>query len=170
MLLLLLLLSRFSRVRLCATPWTAAYLAPPSMGFSRQEYWSGVPVYYFPLFVCIDHWWRLSYLSLLFFGILHSDGYSFPFLLFASLLFSAICKASSDNHFVFLPFFFFGMVLITASYTMPWICVHRSSLYIHLICQSGSCRNWLYSEADSGLFQAQLSNSSPSGSQMWHHC
>ena len=42
-LLLLLLLSCFSRVRLCATPWTAAYQAPPSMGFSRQQYWSGVP-------------------------------------------------------------------------------------------------------------------------------
>ena len=33
-----------SRVRLLATPWTAAYQAPPSMGFSRQEYWSGVPL------------------------------------------------------------------------------------------------------------------------------
>ena len=33
-----------SRVRLCATPWTAAYQAPPSMGFSREEYWSGVPL------------------------------------------------------------------------------------------------------------------------------
>ena len=32
-----------SRIRLLATPWTAAYQAPPSMGFSRQEYWSGVP-------------------------------------------------------------------------------------------------------------------------------
>jgi len=32
-----------SRVQLCATPWTAAHQAPPSMGFSRQEYWSGVP-------------------------------------------------------------------------------------------------------------------------------
>ena len=31
-----------SRVRLVATPWTAAYQAPPSMGFSRQEYWSGL--------------------------------------------------------------------------------------------------------------------------------
>ena len=40
--LLLLLLSHFSRVRLCVTPWTAAHQAPPSMGFSRQEYWSGV--------------------------------------------------------------------------------------------------------------------------------
>ena len=33
-----------SRARLLATPWTAAYQAPPSMGFSRQEYWSGVPL------------------------------------------------------------------------------------------------------------------------------
>ena len=33
-----------SRVRLVATPWTAAYQAPPSLGFSRQDYWSGVPV------------------------------------------------------------------------------------------------------------------------------
>ena len=33
-----------SPVRLLATPWIAAYQAPPSMGFSRQEYWSGVPL------------------------------------------------------------------------------------------------------------------------------
>ena len=33
-----------SRVRLFATPWTVAYQAPLSMGFSRQEYWSGVPL------------------------------------------------------------------------------------------------------------------------------
>ena len=39
-----------SPVRLLATPWTAAYQAPPSMGFSRQEYWSGVPLPS-PLFV-----------------------------------------------------------------------------------------------------------------------
>ena len=32
-----------SRVRLFATPWTVAYQAPPSMGFFRQEYWSGLP-------------------------------------------------------------------------------------------------------------------------------
>ena len=42
-LLLLLLLSRFSRVRLCETPQTAAHQAPPSLGFSRQEHWSGLP-------------------------------------------------------------------------------------------------------------------------------
>ena len=31
------------RVQLLTTPWTVAYQAPPSMGFSRQEYWSGLP-------------------------------------------------------------------------------------------------------------------------------
>ena len=41
---LLLLLSRFSSVRLCATPEMEAHQAPPSLGFSRQEYWSGVPL------------------------------------------------------------------------------------------------------------------------------
>ena len=40
---LLLLLSRFSRVRLCATPETAANQAPPTLGFSRQEHWSESP-------------------------------------------------------------------------------------------------------------------------------
>ena len=44
LLLLLLLLSHFSRVRPLATPWTAPYQAPPSMGFSRQQYWNGVPL------------------------------------------------------------------------------------------------------------------------------
>ena len=37
-----------SCVRFFATPWTAAYQAPPSIGFSRQEYWSGVPLFYEP--------------------------------------------------------------------------------------------------------------------------
>ena len=43
LLLLLLLLSRSSHVRLCATPQMAAHQAPPSLGFSRQEHWSGLP-------------------------------------------------------------------------------------------------------------------------------
>ena len=42
-LLLLLLLSRFSRVQLCATPEMAAHQAPPSLGSSSQEHWSGLP-------------------------------------------------------------------------------------------------------------------------------
>ena len=39
----LLLLSHFSCVRLCVTPWMAAHQAPLSLGYSRQEYWSGLP-------------------------------------------------------------------------------------------------------------------------------
>ena len=38
-----ILLSHFSHVRLCVTPQTAAHQAPPSLGFSRQEHWSGLP-------------------------------------------------------------------------------------------------------------------------------
>ena len=39
----MLLLSRFNRVRLCVTLEMAAHQAPPSLGFSRQEHWSGLP-------------------------------------------------------------------------------------------------------------------------------
>ena len=55
--LLLLLLSHFSRVRLCATPETAAHQAPPSLGFSRQEHWSGLP---FPSPVHESEKWKWS--------------------------------------------------------------------------------------------------------------
>ena len=87
------------------------------------------PILLFSSFLCIDHWGRLSYLSLLFFGTAHSNGYIFLFLilLFACLVFSAICKASSDNHFAFLHFFFLGMVLITTSCTVSWSPIHSSS-------------------------------------------
>ena len=78
--------------------------------------------------ICIDYWGRPSYLSLLFFETLHSMGTSFLFsFALASLLFSAICKASSENHFAFLHFFFLVMILITASCTMPQIFIHSSS-------------------------------------------
>ena len=56
-LLLLLLLSRFSRVRLCATPQTAAHQASPPLGFSRQEHWSGLP---FPSPVRESEKWKWS--------------------------------------------------------------------------------------------------------------
>ena len=57
-LLLLLLLSRFSCVQLYATPWTAAHQAPPSVGFSRQEYWSGVPLPS-PFFCLLSSFWKI---------------------------------------------------------------------------------------------------------------
>ena len=60
-------------------------------------------------------------------GFLISPCYSLELpspLPFISLLFTAICKASSDNHFGFLHFFFLGMVLIIASCTMSWTYIH----------------------------------------------
>ena len=64
-LLLLLLLSHFSHVWLCATPETAAHQAPPSLGFSRKEHWSGLP---FPSpmharkISCFSHAWLCAIL------------------------------------------------------------------------------------------------------------
>ena len=55
---LLPLLSHFSRVRLCATPETAAHQAPPSLGFSRQEHWSGL---LFPSPMHESEKWKWSY-------------------------------------------------------------------------------------------------------------
>ena len=52
-----------SPVRLLATPWTVARQAPPSMGFSRQEYWSGVPLPSLETYITIrkiDNWWELA--------------------------------------------------------------------------------------------------------------
>ena len=77
------------------------------------------------------HWsLRKTFLSLL--SILWNPAFrwiyfSFSPLPLASLLFSAICKSSSNNHFAFLHFFFLGMVLITASCIMSWIPVYSSS-------------------------------------------
>ena len=51
----------FSRVWLLETPWTAAYQAPLSMGFSRQEYWSGLPLPA-PFYLCNSHYLACWYL------------------------------------------------------------------------------------------------------------
>ena len=59
---------------------------------------------------------------------------SFSPLLFASLLFTAICKASSDSHFAFLHFFSMGMVLIPVSCTMSWTSFHSSSGTLSDLC------------------------------------
>ena len=56
-----------SRVRLVATPWTAAYQASPSMGFSRQEYWSGEPL---PSLIALTGWTFVGKVMSLLFNIL----------------------------------------------------------------------------------------------------
>ena len=77
------------------------------------------------------HWsLRMAFLSLL--AILWNSAFkwvylSFCPLLFASLLFSAFCKASSDSHFAFLHFFFLGIVLSTTSSTVSRTSIHSSS-------------------------------------------
>ena len=62
---------------------------PWYLKFSWRDLYS-FPFYCFPLFLCIDHWGRLSYLFLPFFGTLHSDAYMFPFLLCFAFLFSSL--------------------------------------------------------------------------------
>ena len=77
------------------------------------------------------HWLlRKAFLSLL--AILWNSAFKWEYLslsplLFASLLFTAILKTSSDHHFAFLHLFSMGMVLIPLSCTMPWTSVHSSS-------------------------------------------
>ena len=76
------------------------------------------PILCFSLLPCIVHLRRPSYLSLVLWNSAFSWVYlSLSPLLFISLLSSAICKASSDNHFAFLHFFFFEMIKVT-SFTM----------------------------------------------------
>ena len=83
------------------------------------------------VFFCFLHWSpRKAFLSLL--AILWNSAFKSVYLFysrlpFASLLFTAICKASSDNHFAFLHFFSLGMVLIPASCTMSQTSIHSSS-------------------------------------------
>ena len=85
-----------TRVQLLATPWTAAHQPPPSMGFSRQEYWSGVP----PPSPKEDH--TLWYTVIFFFFLLNfvilcwDDLPSFKFFVFNQFPFSCLlCYLSS---------------------------------------------------------------------------
>ena len=166
----------------------AAHQALPSLGFSRQENWSGLPfpspmyesekwkwsrsvvsnssrphglqpttllrpwdfpgkstgvgchcllwkrslAFPIPLFSAIFLHCSLkkAFVSLL--AILWNSSFDWVYLSlsplpFASLLFSAIFKASSDNYFAFFHFFLLGMILVTAFCTMLWTSVHSSS-------------------------------------------
>ena len=73
-----------SHVRFLATPWTAAHQAPPSMGFSRQEYWSGVPLpspvqWIFVINLCLEvslTWNRCHTIFFMFSATLHYKTYN----------------------------------------------------------------------------------------------
>ena len=89
-------------------------------------------VLFFPLLssISLHCLFKKPFLSLL--AVFWNSAFSWVYLslsplLFASLLSSAIYKASSDNHFAFLYFFFFEIALVTASHTMVRTCIHSSS-------------------------------------------
>ena len=84
------------------------------------------------LFSSVSFHWSLRKAFLCFLEILWNSTFkwlylSFSLLLFTSFLFTAMCKASSDNHSALLHFLFLGMILIPVSYTILWISVHSSS-------------------------------------------
>ena len=88
------------------------------------------------LFSSISLHWSLRKDFSCLFGIHWNSAFRWVYLSFSPLpftsLFSAICKASSDNHFASLHLFFLGMVLITASCTMSRTSVHSSSVTLSL--------------------------------------
>ena len=136
-----------SCVQLFATPWTTACQTSLSITNSRSlpklMFAWNVPLVsliflkrslVFPILLFSSiylHWsLRKAFLSLL--AILWNSAFkweylSFSLFLFASLLSTAICKASSDNHFVFLHFFSMGTVLIPVSCTRLQTSVHSLS-------------------------------------------
>ena len=95
----------------------------------------------FSLFICIDHWGRLSYLSLLFFGTLHSNGCIFPFLLCLSLLFFSQLFVRPPQTTI-LPFcisFFGGW-----SWSLPPVQCHKPpSIVLQALCLSDLIP-WIY--------------------------
>ena len=91
------------------------------------------PIILFSSTYWIYHWGRLSYLSLLFSGTLHSNGYIFPYLLCLLLLFfSQLFVCLLRQPFCLLHFFFLEMVLITASCRISWTSIHSSSVILSI--------------------------------------
>ena len=89
-------------------------------------------LFFFFFFLLVLYTVPLKMASLSLHALLRKSVFSWIYLslsplLFASLLSSAIYKASSDKHFAFLLFFFIGMVFFTAFYTLLWISIHSSS-------------------------------------------
>ena len=86
------------------------------------------------LFSSISLHWSLRKAVLSLLAILWNSAFKWIYLFFFVFHFSflIICKASSDNHFAFLHFFFLGMDLITVSSTMSWTSVHGSSVTLSI--------------------------------------
>ena len=92
----------FSRVRPSATPWTAAFQAPPSMGFSGQEYWSGVPS---PLTIKFHYFFNAKHVQYLASGWLFSLA---VFILICPIILQAVPLWPTPHDFPVLSFLFFS--------------------------------------------------------------
>ena len=108
---MLLLLSRFSRVRLCVTPQTAAHQASPSLGFSRQEHWSGLP---FPSPMQESEKWKWKYIHFVYTNIL-------------TCIFLYICAVCSC---VFMYVYEYSSIYICMGYIH--ICICPSFIYVFI--------------------------------------
>ena len=133
-----------NRVRFLATPWTAAYQAPPSMGFSRQEYWSGVPLplWYMKLKLYF-HWSALVYTFLLkysWFAILcefrsifliisHSKTWNIGRCYIMSLLMLIITIKFRQSSNLKSPLLFSKVCLLKRKSSCPWTNPHTLGAY-----------------------------------------
>ena len=112
-----------------------------AISFSNAWKWT-FPFYCFPLFLCIDHWGRLSYLSLVFSGTLHSNGYIFPFLLcFLLLFFSQLFVRPPQTAILLfcIPFKFWGW-----SWSLSPVQYHEPpSIVLQTLCLSDIIP-WIY--------------------------
>ena len=99
-----------SRVRLLVIPWTAAYQSPPSMGFSRQEYWSGLPL---PSPEGREGWLKIILsLSPFFFFSQYVEGWYPLVQLFRGQLYFFFCNLASFLQWVDMTFCFFCPPLV----------------------------------------------------------
>ena len=114
-----------SRVWLLATPWTAAHQAPPSMGFSRQEYWSGVPWLY--------NWLPFSIPGIIFF----TNGNFLLFLYFPLSVFSVLSSDMCYSYTVPSAFMWVSLSIspvfsIFCLDRFPWLCFQITVLFLIL--------------------------------------
>ena len=104
------MLSRFSRVRLFATPWTVAHQSPPPMGFSRQEYWSGLPLSYHK----INPWMSADPCSLVQFS--------------CSVMSNYLLDTFEDILYTFTPKM--QLLKIASTFLMDWILTSRADVQL----------------------------------------
>ena len=117
---MLLLLSRFSRVRLCVTPQTAAHQAPPSLGFSRQEHWSGLP---FPSPMQESEKWKWKYIHFVYTNILTC------IFLYICAICSCVCMYICEYSSIYICMGYMRMYMPQFPYM--FLCSPSMYVYIH---------------------------------------